>query len=339
MADDILGVDRRTFALGMLAALTAACNTGNQGRAQPVEGFWPLWRDRFVTPEGRVIDTGNGNISHSEGQSYGMILALHANDRPTFERIARWTEDTLGREDMALHSWRYDPRDEANPVSDPNNATDGDMVIAWALALAGERWGEAAWAERSVQVRAAIHSQCVLTRYDRALLLPGMAGFVETGQVTLNPSYFVWPALDLFTRLDGAATWSPVIRDCEEIARLARFGGHGLPSDWIVVTGRKDIIPAPGRPPRFGFDAIRIALWGIVGQRTDLTQPIAAWWRQCLAQHKAIPAWVDVVSGEEANYAVSNGGAAIAARLLGTPAPAQLADDYFAAALQMLARL
>ncbi len=97
-------VDRRTFSLGALMALTAACNTApSQGRAQQVnDPFWTLWRDRFVAPEGRVVDTGNGRISHSEGQSYGMILALRAGDREAFERIAKWTQDTLGREDMAL---------------------------------------------------------------------------------------------------------------------------------------------------------------------------------------------------------------------------------------------
>lgn len=332
-------VDRRTFSLGMMMALTAACNTGgNQGRAQPADSFWALWRDRFVAPEGGVVDTGNGRISHSEGQSYGMMLALRAGDREAFERIARWTQETLGRQDVALHSWRYDPR-EAVPVSDPNNATDGDIVIAWALALAGERWGRADWLARAAAIRAAIRSRCVVSRHDRLLLLPGMEGFVEPGQVMVNPSYFVWGALDQFAAADGAATWSPVIRDCEEIVSLARFGAHHLPCDWVSVTGKGDVAPAPGKPPRFGYDAIRVPLYAVLGGRAGLVEPVAAWWRTCLAQHRPVPAWVDVVTGEEANYALSNGGAAIAARLIGGPAPATLDADYFSASLQMLARL
>jgi endoglucanase len=333
-------VDRRTFSLGMLMAVTAACNpAGSQGRAQQVtDSFWMLWRDRFVAPEGRVVDTGNGRISHSEGQSYGMILALRAGDRDAFERIAKWTQDTLGREDMALHSWRYDPRQPV-AVSDPNNATDGDIVIAWALALAGKRWGQAGWLERAAQIRAAIRKECVVSRFDRTLLLPGVTGFAETGQVTLNPSYFVWPALDQFAKADGAAVWAPVIRDAEAITRLAHFGPRQLPADWVVVTGKNEVLPAPGKPPRFGYDAIRIPLYAAVGGRTALVQPVAAWWRSCLAQNRAIPAWVDVVTGEEANYALSSGGAAIAARLIGSATPPVLDMDYFSASLQMLARL
>jgi endoglucanase len=333
-------VDRRTFSLGMLMALTAACNTGtSQGRTpQAVDPFWTQWRDRFVAPEGRVVDTGNGGISHSEGQSYGMILALRAGDRDAFERIAKWTQDTLGRQDMALHSWRYDAR-EAVPVSDPNNATDGDLVIAWALALAGQRWSQSAWLDRAAQIRAAIHSHCVVSRFGRQLLLPGIVGFDDPGQVTLNPSYFVWPALDHFAKLDGAGTWGGVIRDCEAITQLSRFGTHHLPADWVVVTGKNDVAPAPAKPPRFSYDAIRIPLYAVVGGRAGLVQPVSDWWKSCIAQHRPVPAWIDVVTGEEANYPLSSGGAAIAARLVGGAAPAVLDTDYFSASLQMLARL
>lgn len=333
-------VDRRTFSLGALMAFTAACNTApSQGRAQQVnDPFWTQWRDRFVAPEGRVVDTGNGRISHSEGQSYGMILALRAGDREAFERIARWTQDTLGREDMALHAWRYDPRQPV-PVSDPNNATDGDLVIAWALALAGQRWKRSEWSDRAREIRKAIRAECVISRYERNLLLPGLVGFAETAQVTLNPSYFVWPALDQFAKVDGASTWGGVIRDCEEITKLSRFGPHHLPSDWVSVTGHNEVAPAVGKPPRFSYDAIRVPLYAAVGGRAALVQPVGDWWRACLGQHRPIPAWIDVVTGEEANYALSSGGAAIAARLIGTTAPAVLDTDYFSASLQMLARL
>lgn len=339
MADDCLVVNRRTFSLGVLAALTAACNTGgNEGRAQPVESWWSQWRDRFVDPQGRVVDTGNNRISHSEGQSYGLILALRAGDRETFERIADWTEKTLGREDMALHAWRYDPRSPV-PVSDPNNATDGDIVIAWALAMAGQRWSNSAWTRRAAAIRAAIRSHCVVSQFGRNLLIPGVTGFVTPGQVTINPSYFVWPALDQFAKVDGASVWGPVIRDAEAILRLSHFGPHQLPADWIVVLGHDQVALAPDKPPRFSYDAIRIPLYAALGKRSALVAPVANWWRSFGAQHQPIPAWVDVTTGEVAPYALSSGGGAIAGRLLGTPPPAALDTDYFSASLQMLARL
>lgn len=342
-------IDRRTFSLGLVAAL-AACNKSQKSEAAmpslsmtdagaspaSTDLFWTEWRDHFVAPEGRVVDTGNGDISHSEGQSYGLILAYQAGDRETFARIAEWTEANLARSDVALYGWRWDPVQRA--MTDTNNATDGDIVIAWALALAGQRWNEPRWTSRASEIRAAIRARCIVTRYDRELLIPGLVGFVEDSGITLNPSYFVWPALDHFAQTDGSETWGKVIADSQDLLQLARFGTHKLPCDWIVVTGARAVAPAPGKPPRFGYDAIRVALWAAQGNRTELVAPISTYWRSCLAQHRPIPAWIDVVTGEEAGYALSNGGAAIAGRLLGTAAPTQLSDDYFAASQQMLAR-
>lgn len=333
-------LDRRTFSLGALMAITAACGTGSkQGRAQSAaSNFWTLWRDRFVSAEGRVVDNGNGGVSHSEGQSYGLILAYQANDRDTFERIARWTRDNLSRPDMALHAWRYDPRQPV-PVSDPNNATDGDLVIAWALALAGKRWSVQEWLDRSAQIRKAIKAHCVISRYGHSLLLPGIVSFVEAKQVTLNLSYFAWPALDYFARIDGKGEWGAVISSAEQITKLAQFGPHRLPADWVVITGPKDVAPAPDKQPRFGFDAIRVPLYAIAGGRTALVEPIAQWWSGCIAQPRPIPAWVDVVTGEEANFALSSGGQSVVARLLKMPVPAVLDTDYYSASLQMLSTL
>ncbi|MEG9529489.1 MAG: glycosyl hydrolase family 8, partial [Hyphomicrobiales bacterium] len=42
---------------------------------------WRAYRSRFITDQGRVVDTANGQISHSEGQGYGMLLAVAAGDR------------------------------------------------------------------------------------------------------------------------------------------------------------------------------------------------------------------------------------------------------------------
>lgn len=325
-----MALDRRGFTLGLLA-LTAACAARGAGRA-----WWPVFRRRFLADDGRVVDNGNGGVSHSEGQGYGLAFALAAGDRDSFAAIATWTQGHLARADTALHAWRYDPA-AATPIADRNNATDGDLLIAWSLARAARRWGERGWAERSAAIRAAIRRDCVIGRFGHALLLPGAVGFAGADTVTLNPSYFVWPALDAFARLDGAATWRPVIAGCGQVARLARFGAARLPTDWVSMTGADALAPAPGRPPRFGFDAIRVPLYAALGGRADLTAEVAAFWRARRVTGRPLPAWVDVTTGAEAPFALSPGGDAVAARLLGAAAPSTLSDDYYAASLQMLA--
>jgi endoglucanase len=136
------GIDRRGFGFGLLVAFTAACAPGRQSKAMGAGGDWDTFKARFLDPSGRIVDPQNGGISHSEGQSYGLVLALEAEDRATFELIADWTNDNLLRSDVALHAWKYDPS-SPDRVPDRNNATDGDILIAWALERAGRQWGGA----------------------------------------------------------------------------------------------------------------------------------------------------------------------------------------------------
>jgi endoglucanase len=34
----------------------------------------------FHMPDGRIIDTGNGNVSHTEGQGFAMLMAVENED-------------------------------------------------------------------------------------------------------------------------------------------------------------------------------------------------------------------------------------------------------------------
>lgn len=289
--------------------------------------------------DGRVIDTGNNGISHTESQGYGMVLAEAAGDRETFDSIHSWTERTLARSEDALFSWRYVPTDP-NPVADRNNATDGDILIAWALTRAAARWGDRAYKSRAAAIRKSIHEQMVRPMGDHVFLLPGLSGFENDGRLTLNPSYYIWPALSLFQQVDGAKMWGPVIAGGEALLRGARFGPLRLPTDWVDVTAPNDFTPALGRPPLFGFDVIRVPLYLMMDGRMDAARDMSGFWRSYQTRGAAIPATVNVVTGEVAPYALSDGGMAVANRVLGVPAaPKAPMTDYYSAVLQELCSL
>lgn len=328
-------IDRRGFGFGLLVALTAACAPSRQSKAMVGNREWETFKARFLDPSGRVVDPQNGGISHSEGQGYGMLLAYHAGDRAAFELMAKWTQETLRRNDVALHAWKYEPNGFSH-IPDRNNATDGDILIAWALGRAGQRWGVAAWRAQSTEIRAAIRKRLVVDRFGMKLLLPGLDGFTANGRVVVNPAYFIWPAFRAFAEWDGQGAWQQLADDCTMIVSQARFGPYGLPADWIEIAGPGQYALAPNHDPRFGFDAIRVPLYAMAGNRAGLAQPVANFWRQCLAQGQPIPAWIDLATGQRAEYAISNGGAAIANKLIGTAPPLGLANDYYGAALQML---
>ena len=71
--------------------------------------------------------------------------ACCSRSRPTtaarFERIFDFTRNQLLIRDDGLAAWKWDPN--ANPhIVDVNDASDGDILIAYALGLAGKAWDE-----------------------------------------------------------------------------------------------------------------------------------------------------------------------------------------------------
>lgn len=72
------------------------------GKALAASIDWSTFKARFLKPEGRIVDTGNDGISHTEGQGWGLLFALEAGDETAFSAIASWTQSTLSRFGDAL---------------------------------------------------------------------------------------------------------------------------------------------------------------------------------------------------------------------------------------------
>lgn len=307
-------------------------------------GEWLKFRDRFVADDGRVRDTGNKNISHTEGQGVAMLFAETFDDRTTFDRVWNWTRDKLRQHDGALFSWRWDPGAK-NPITDPNNATDGDMLIAWALTRAAQRWRAPVYAAEARSIIAAIREKLIVSTAGGLVLLPGVDGFRQkNGVVILNPSYYVYPALEAFARLDPSPKWARLRYDGLRLLAKAGFGTWNLPPDWITIDAAGKIAPSTDPPPRFGYNAIRIPLylvWGREATRQRLAAEMRFWNG---FGDKPVPAWVDVTNGALAPFPAPNGFQAIIdlvrTRLGDKSAPLpQIADtdDYYSASLILLA--
>ncbi len=331
----------RRRALGVLA--TAAVGWPSAARAEAARAAWAAFQARFVAPEGRVVDTGNGGISHSEGQGWGLLLALRAEDRPGFERLLGWTRRTLGRPRDMLHAWRFRP-DAAMAVDDPNNASDGDLCIAWALLDAGRRWGVAEHAALGAAIGRDVLRLLVRRAGSYSVLLPGLEGFERPDGLVVNLSYYVFPAFMALARAVPDPAWARLAADGLMLLRQARFGRWELPPDWLLI-GREAgaLAPAQGWPARFSYDAVRVPLWlawaGLWGEPA-LRQAGRFW----TSMPPAVPAWADLLTDAVAPYPASGGVAALAqlaARTGGpghpTPREVLSGPDYYATALGMLA--
>lgn len=325
-------IDRRAFlaAVGLTALAPAAC-------AKPQFSIdWQDYKRRFMQPDGRVADTGNNNISHTEGQGFAMLLALEAGDRNAFASLWDWTRATLTRPDSGLFAWRYEPA-KSPQVQDPNNATDGDVLMAWALLKASKAWGIEDYAVQSQTLRAAILREVCTIHAGRRVLLPGRLGFVEDDGVILNPCYYVWPALDDFAKLEPI--WNDVISDGADLTAAAAFGVWALPTDWIKVDAQGLVTPAERWPARFGFDAVRVPLYLSMSGRSAELRRFHRYWRET-EKPSGWPAWIDVTDGTVAPYPASDGAKAIANRVLSRPAVRPASQgDYYSESLRLLAAL
>jgi endo-1,4-beta-D-glucanase Y len=342
------GMPGRRLLLGAAIGGCAAASLTRPAAAAAAIGDWLDFRRRFLHADGRVIDTGNGGISHSEGQGAGLLFAARFDDQASFARILGWTRGALRRPEDQLLAWAYRPGAPI-PVPDLNNASDGDLLVAWALAEAGERWGRADYRALATEIARDLMRRVVLRQGDRTLLLPGAEGFLKPDHVVVNPSYFIPPAFRALARLLPSPQWRALEEEGVALADQARFGRWRLTPDWVALSrGAARPAPASGWPARFSYDAMRVPLnlaWGGHAQSQALGAAVA-FWRD--PAHAAPPAWVDLRSNALAPYpgdaglrAVAQFAAAVldgSGREEALPRVAE-APHYYPAALTLQARL
>jgi endoglucanase len=306
---------------------------------------WEAFRARFIDIDGRVVDTGNKGVSHTEGQGWGLLFAVAFDDLPSFERILSWTNHNLGRPNDTLHAWRYIPG-QARPVTDLNNATDGDLFIAWALWRAAYRWQRPEYAIAARAIARDVLRLLVRPAGARTVLLPAAFGFERGGFIDLNLSYYCFPALRELAQALPSPLWTQLHNDGLAMISEGRFGRWKLPPDWLSIDRRDGRLePAAGWPARFSFDAIRVPLYlswsGLI--QPQVQDSFSRFWRET----NPLPAWVDLRNGNLASYPAPPGIEAVAKiatasskTVLPKDFPViRASTDYYSAALILLARL
>lgn len=304
---------------------------------------WNAWKTKFLTVDGRVVDTGNKDVSHSEGQGYGLLLAVAADDRNAFDLMRRWTHAHLGPRADGLFTWRWSP--DKTAVPDRNNATDGDILIAWALAEAADHWNAPTLRDEGAAIATAIGRTLVLNVPGHGpVLLPGLYGFdsqsASDGPV-VNPSYWLFPAFHRLSQLAPETNWDAVARSGLRLIEDASAAGHP-PADWLSLAHGKPR-PAIRFPARFGYDALRIPLYLSLAGGSVHSELL----RMFPVSSKGISV-VSVVDGSVVETARGDGYAAIAGlvrcateraaypRALTAP---DTTDAYYPATLRLLAQV
>jgi endoglucanase len=286
---------------------------------------WKTYQQAFVSGDGRVVDFFQNSISHSEGQGYGLLLSLMNNDRDAFERMFKWTTDNLQVRRDALFAWSWGLRPNGDwNVIDYNNASDGDILIAFALLKAADRWGHPPFREAALRILRDLRAHLAVSLQDYQLIAPAYFGFNGQAGNVFNTGYLVLPAFAAFARVDDEAFWKRVLGDSQRLLDKAAFSSFKLPADWVALENGQ-VTVAASRSPFFGFEAIRAPLY-LVWQ--DARDGLAAFTSYLDFVERAgyLPSRVNVIDGSMAVDEAPAGFHAVmglCAERLGRPALAQ----------------
>ncbi|MDQ3001855.1 MAG: glycosyl hydrolase family 8 [Fibrobacterota bacterium] len=230
---------------------------------------WVYYKATFVMSNGLVNHRRkvNGQViganeAVSEGQGYGMLLAVIMNDQPTFNRIFEAANQFMWRDDRKSYFiWNW-------PSGAQGSATDADIDVGLALVFADELQKKKFWQpyaksgitynSRAMDIIRSIRKNMTSQDY----LLPG-DNWGGDGLNNLNPSYFATANMKVFNAYQSEVSFAPVIASSYAVLKkCATQYQKGQAPDWITKDGNKgskgnDMLDDGIRTPyRIGLDAL-----------------------------------------------------------------------------------
>jgi endo-1,4-beta-D-glucanase Y len=210
--------------------------------------------DRYLQPSGRIARLDQGGDTVSEGQAYGMLLAVALGDETRFGQIWDWTDEHLQRAD-GLFAWRWDD----GAIVDYQAATDADLLIAAALALGSRRFADAGLRTEAERVSDGILAH-ETARYGTMRVL--IAGTWAKRWRMVNASYLVTPAMSILYEVVPEWRWGTVAWTSRLLLSDMMDTSPHLPPDWAVVDEsgvNPRAVPSPdGTSARYSYDAGRV---------------------------------------------------------------------------------
>jgi len=220
---------------------------------------WDTYKSRFIQNDGRVIDRINKNITHSEAIGYTLYFAYKFKDNKTFDKVHNWYRNNLDKNQYGLVNWKWGENSYHQwGILSHNNATDGDLWIAYALLLMSQTRKDKQLRSEALSLIEAIKKHLVIPYGEKMFLLPGKEGFIQKENILLNLSYYRFDILEAFSKVDKNGPWKLLKKDGEWLLNQAVFTSLKLHADWISIN--KNLIIKPAKNKMFGYDAIRIPL-------------------------------------------------------------------------------
>ena len=231
---------------------------------------WEAYKNKFINSDGRVIDFSQNDITTSEGQSYALLRAVWSDDKPTFDRVYKWTSETLKRPQDNLFAWRWGKRGDGQygfiEGGGENSASDADSDIALALILASKRWKDTYYQDEALKILKDLWEiETDVAQGKRYLIAGNWAR--NSQEIVINPSYISPYAYRIFAKLDKERDWLSLIDPSYELIKrsgeenLDKPKAVGLPPNWLKINKNNGQISPPNLAnltTDYSFDAIRL---------------------------------------------------------------------------------
>jgi len=234
----------------------------------PLEKSYAYFKRRYIENGERVPSQTFGGVV-SEGQAYAMLMAVWMNDRTQFEQVWTWTAANMMTSKSFLPAWHWGERDDKSTgILKPENATDADEDMAFAMALAAKQWQHERYTQIAQEMIRDLWKHHVIEADGRYFLSPG-AYFLEHAQrynapeIILNPSYFAPAAYRVFAELDPEHPWPALITEgYRQLEACSALTPYKLPPDWCAYNLQTHqyqwaLSFGDDRKP-FGYEAFRV---------------------------------------------------------------------------------
>jgi len=245
------------------------CTPPTGASAADARAAYTKWKTDLVTSDGaggflRVRRPNSAsaevNSTVSEGIAYGMLLAVYADDQPTFDKLWQYSQRWL--DGNGLMNWYINAA--GTQALGTGAATDSDEDMAFALIAADARWG----GRGSLTTNYIDAAKTQIGKIWQFEVDHGRSDVLKPGDnfadgSVINISYFAPAYYRAFGRVTGqTANWNRVAAtsyDVIERTLNAQNGNanNGLVPAWSTPAGVPMAPPGTGHPTHHQLDSCR----------------------------------------------------------------------------------
>jgi endo-1,4-beta-D-glucanase Y len=223
---------------------------------------YTTWRSTYVVPGTdatgkaagmRVERPENGEDTVSEGIGYGMLAAVYANDRNTFDGLWTYARAHFDTFTNTLMNWHITSAG-ATASDGTGSATDGDEDMAWALLMASDQWNSTTYLTAAQNM--------INAMYGFSVFPDGSLQNGDHWQDTnaMNTDYFSPAYYRVFAKATNNPAWAGLVIDKNYTHLAAVTGTDGLVPDESNLQDSlvQNPTTCPSCKPNYGYDACRM---------------------------------------------------------------------------------